>query len=162
MFACLVGPTHVQNNERGRQARERAAAMLSVKRQRQAEERRRQAGLVLTHDQAATRIQSALRGMIFRRKVRGGIGQGSWGAWMWPLLLALRVGLAPCRWCGTAMWLQGIAEGKGAGGCTWGRVSKRVGLSVGSAGRCPPCSELTKLAIRCLHEPRPRPPCSTD
>ena len=43
--------------------------MLSVKRQRQAEERRRQAGLVLTSDQAATRIQSALRGMIFRRKV---------------------------------------------------------------------------------------------
>eukprot|EP00775_Hariotina_reticulata_P000779 gene779-1092_t len=57
-------------NERGRQARERGRAVASFKRGRALEERRRQTGVLLSKDQAATRIQSVVRGHLARTRVK--------------------------------------------------------------------------------------------
>lgn len=60
----------ILRNERGRQAREKAAMMLMLKRQRQLEDRRSKLGVALGHDEAVTRIQSVIRGFIWRMRVR--------------------------------------------------------------------------------------------
>lgn len=57
-------------NERGRQARERTRLVASAKRSRAVEERRRQAGVALSKDEAVTKIQSMLRGCLWRNRVR--------------------------------------------------------------------------------------------
>ncbi|WIA42292.1 hypothetical protein OEZ86_008306 [Tetradesmus obliquus] len=57
-------------NERGRQARERTRLVASAKRSRTVEERRRQAGVALSKDEAVTKIQSMLRGCLWRNRVR--------------------------------------------------------------------------------------------
>ena len=60
----------IQNNERGRQARELARVKLVNKKQRQLADRRNRTGVALTHDMAVTKIQSALRGMLWRRRIQ--------------------------------------------------------------------------------------------
>jgi len=60
----------IQKNERGRQARERARLVGILKKQRQIEDRRSKMGVPLTHDEAARRIQSAIRGFIWRRRIK--------------------------------------------------------------------------------------------
>lgn len=57
-------------NERGRQARERTRLVASAKRSRAVEERRRQAAVALSKDEAVTKIQSMLRGCLWRNRVR--------------------------------------------------------------------------------------------
>lgn len=60
----------IQTNERGRQARELARVKLVNKKQRQLADRRNRTGVALTHDMAVTKIQSALRGMLWRRRIQ--------------------------------------------------------------------------------------------
>lgn len=52
------------------QARERMRMVASSKRSRALEEKRRQAGVLLTKEEAAVRIQSALRGHLWRNRVK--------------------------------------------------------------------------------------------
>lgn len=52
------------------QARERARLVASAKRSRALDERRRQAGVALGKEEAVTRIQSTLRGHLWRGRVR--------------------------------------------------------------------------------------------
>lgn len=54
----------------GRQARERARQVSIVKKQRQIEDKRSRMGVPLSHDEAARRIQAALRGFIWRRRIK--------------------------------------------------------------------------------------------
>lgn len=60
----------LQRNERGRQARQVARVKLINKKQRQLADRRNRTGVALTHEMAVTKIQSALRGMLWRRRIR--------------------------------------------------------------------------------------------
>lgn len=60
----------LQRNERGRQARQVARIKLINKKQRQLADRRNRTGVALTHEMAVTKIQSALRGMLWRRRIR--------------------------------------------------------------------------------------------
>eukprot|EP00201_Polytomella_parva_P022593 CAMPEP_0175045650 /NCGR_PEP_ID=MMETSP0052_2-20121109/4556_1 /TAXON_ID=51329 ORGANISM="Polytomella parva, Strain SAG 63-3" /NCGR_SAMPLE_ID=MMETSP0052_2 /ASSEMBLY_ACC=CAM_ASM_000194 /LENGTH=479 /DNA_ID=CAMNT_0016309235 /DNA_START=59 /DNA_END=1495 /DNA_ORIENTATION=- len=60
----------IQKNERGRQARERARLAAINKKQRQIEDRRLRMGVTLSHDEAARRIQSAIRGWLWRRRIK--------------------------------------------------------------------------------------------
>jgi hypothetical protein len=60
----------LQRSERGRQAREALNARLVTKKQRQLADRRNRAGVALTQEMAAVKIQSMLRGMIWRRRIR--------------------------------------------------------------------------------------------
>lgn len=60
----------IQRNERGRQARERARLAAINKRQRQIEDRRVRLGVTLGHDEAARKIQAAIRGWLWRRRIR--------------------------------------------------------------------------------------------
>lgn len=60
----------LQKNERGRQGRERARMINMIKRQRQVEDRRTRSGVPLTHDEAARKIQAAIRGFIWRHKIK--------------------------------------------------------------------------------------------
>jgi hypothetical protein len=60
----------IQSNERGRQARELARVKLINKKQRQLADRRNRTGVALTHEMAVTKIQSALRGMLWRRHIQ--------------------------------------------------------------------------------------------
>ncbi|KAG1669632.1 hypothetical protein FOA52_010792 [Chlamydomonas sp. UWO 241] len=60
----------LQKNERGRQARERCRVLAIVKKQRQIEDRRSSMGVPLSHDEAARRIQAAVRGFIWRRRIQ--------------------------------------------------------------------------------------------
>jgi hypothetical protein len=62
-------PCH-QANERGRQARERAQRLRITKAQRALEERRQRAGVPLTPEEAVMKIQSCMRGHLWRRSVR--------------------------------------------------------------------------------------------
>jgi len=62
--------TIIQRNERGRQARERARMVNILKRQRQMEDKRSRMGVPLTHDEAAMRIQAAVRGFIWRWRIK--------------------------------------------------------------------------------------------
>ncbi|KAF6264066.1 hypothetical protein COO60DRAFT_270081 [Scenedesmus sp. NREL 46B-D3] len=57
-------------NERGRRARERTRLVAAAKRSRAVDERRRQAGVPLSKDEAVTKIQSVLRGCLWRSRVR--------------------------------------------------------------------------------------------
>ena len=54
----------------GRQARERARLVSILKKQRQIEDRRSKMGVALTHDEAARRIQAAIRGFLWRRRIK--------------------------------------------------------------------------------------------
>eukprot|EP00955_Chlamydomonas_euryale_P054240 355754-Chlamydomonas_euryale.AAC.2 len=56
----------------GRQARERGRLLGIVKRQRQIEDKRSLMGVPLSHDEAARRIQAAVRGYIWRRRIQRG------------------------------------------------------------------------------------------
>eukprot|EP00878_Enallax_costatus_P017399 GHUV01018273.1.p1 GENE.GHUV01018273.1~~GHUV01018273.1.p1 ORF type:complete len:830 (+),score=314.81 GHUV01018273.1:156-2492(+) len=60
----------ILRNERGRQARERMRMVASAKRSRALEEKRRQAGIPLAKDDAVTKIQSMLRGHLWRSRTR--------------------------------------------------------------------------------------------
>jgi IQ calmodulin-binding motif len=60
----------IQCNERGRQAREATRLKLIHKKQRQLVDRRNRSGVAITQEMAATKIQSALRGMIWRRRIK--------------------------------------------------------------------------------------------
>mmetsp|Transcript_33907 Transcript_33907/g.75181 ORF Transcript_33907/g.75181 Transcript_33907/m.75181 type:complete len:829 (-) Transcript_33907:621-3107(-) len=60
----------IQKNERGRQARERARMMSILKKQRQIEDKRSRMGVPLSHEEAARRIQAAIRGFIWRRRIK--------------------------------------------------------------------------------------------
>ncbi|KAG2497810.1 hypothetical protein HYH03_004081 [Edaphochlamys debaryana] len=60
----------IQKNERGRQARERARLAAIAKRQRQIEDRRVRLGVTLSHEEAARKIQAAIRGFLWRRRIR--------------------------------------------------------------------------------------------
>ena len=54
----------------GRQARERARYLSILKKQRQIEDKRSRMGVALSHVEAARRIQAAIRGLIWRRKIK--------------------------------------------------------------------------------------------
>ena len=54
----------------GRQARERARLVSIVKKQRQIEDKRSRMGVPLSHEEAARRIQAAMRGFIWRRRIK--------------------------------------------------------------------------------------------
>jgi hypothetical protein len=54
----------------GRQGRERTRLVTIVKKQRQIEDRRSRMGVPLTHEEAARRIQAAIRGFIWRRRIK--------------------------------------------------------------------------------------------
>ena len=60
----------LQRSERGRQAREKMPLKQIDKRQRQLEDRRTKQGIALSHNDAVIKIQSALRGMFWRRQIR--------------------------------------------------------------------------------------------
>ena len=60
----------LQRCERGRQARESLRARTIAKKQRQLADRRNRSGVAITHEMAAVKIQSALRGMLWRRSIR--------------------------------------------------------------------------------------------
>ena len=60
----------LQRCERGRQARESLRARTIAKKQRQLADRRNRSGVAITHEMAAVKIQSALRGMLWRRRIR--------------------------------------------------------------------------------------------
>ncbi|KAI8469151.1 MAG: hypothetical protein J3K34DRAFT_514240 [Monoraphidium minutum] len=60
----------IARNERGRQARARAAAALARRPGQAAQERRRRGGAALGREEAAVRIQSAARGFLWRARVR--------------------------------------------------------------------------------------------
>eukprot|EP00798_Chlamydomonas_sp_ICE-L_P010681 gene10681-12371_t len=60
----------IQKNERGRQGRERARLVALVRKQRQMEDKRSRMGIPLSHDEAATRIQAAARGFIWRCRIK--------------------------------------------------------------------------------------------
>lgn len=60
----------IQRNEKGRQARERARMLSIVKKQRAIEDKRSAMGVPLTHEEAARRIQAAIRGFIWRRRIK--------------------------------------------------------------------------------------------
>lgn len=60
----------IQKNERGRLARERMALKLVDKRQRQLEDKRTKTGVALSQEDAVVKIQSSLRGMIWRKSIR--------------------------------------------------------------------------------------------
>lgn len=55
---------------RAPQARERARLAAINKRQRQIEDRRVRLGVTLGHDEAARKIQAAIRGWLWRRRIR--------------------------------------------------------------------------------------------
>ncbi len=59
----------IARNERGRQARERARSALAVKKQRRLEDKRSALGVALSSEEAVTRIQSCMRGAIWRKRV---------------------------------------------------------------------------------------------
>ena len=54
----------------GRQARERARFVSILKKQRQIEDKRSRMGVPLSHEEAARRIQAAIRGFIWRRRIK--------------------------------------------------------------------------------------------
>jgi IQ and AAA domain-containing protein len=60
----------LQRNECGRQAREAARIKLINKKQRQLADRRNRTGFALTQEMAVTKIQSALRGMLWRKRIK--------------------------------------------------------------------------------------------
>ena len=60
----------IQRSERGRQGREALQVKLINKKQRQLADRRNRTGLVITHEMAVIKIQSALRGMLWRRRIQ--------------------------------------------------------------------------------------------
>lgn len=60
----------IQRNEKGRQAREQARMLSIRKKQRQIEDRRSSMGVPLSHEEAARRIQAAIRGFIWRRRIK--------------------------------------------------------------------------------------------
>ena len=54
----------------GRQARERARYVSILKKQRQMEDKRSRMGVPLSHEEAARRIQAAVRGFIWRQRIK--------------------------------------------------------------------------------------------
>lgn len=59
----------LQLNERGRQAREKARMMDSIKKQRQLEDKRSRSGIPLTAEDASIKIQKVARGYINRKRL---------------------------------------------------------------------------------------------
>lgn len=60
----------LQRSERGRQGREALRLKLVHKKQRQLADKRNRTGLAITPKMAVVKIQSALRGMLWRKQIR--------------------------------------------------------------------------------------------
>jgi hypothetical protein len=86
----------LQRSERGRQGREAFRLKLVHKKQRQLADKRNRTGLMITHDMAVVKIQSALRGMLWRRRIRREADEVQLQMLALPVSLTVSQVLSPC------------------------------------------------------------------